>query len=722
MHLAVLGPPGQYGVLQLQEFLAGEFLARRITSLAFASSEKPSTTRSVIGSSCPAALPPSGSAVLRPCGLAALRSVYAPGVPPASPAGCDEARRAVGDGERTTRGVGEVPWRTRRSAPSWNGSAPRSPRCAREPPSATGPRRPPRRAGGAPGGADAGGAGRGAAVDRGRTRRADRPVRRRLGPGVWGARTTTDTDRWVATVGPLPRQPAVGRAVATYLSGEIVSTVDVRRRLADGLPPRSRSSPRPSPGSSPASCGTWSRRGWPTTASRRCGGTPTGSRTNGSWPWPRATAEPYGSGTTRSPSTCCRSSTTSSPRCNGSRPPSSTGGRGCPRSPRDGSRRICGTGSRRPSGCPCPRTSGGSPVRRRPGRRPPPAHAAGAPARGGRSGRRHRAVRGGRAAGLPDRRRTVLQLGVWLVVWTAVLSGVLRHVRGNSSAPYRGRVPDGPAPRCTPCSPPARPRRRAGVAGRHARRGGVPRGPRAAADGAAPVGRRGARTTGRYTVTTARRLGDATAFAPAPLRLLHRLRRVDPPVGRRAARGRGPGGRTGGAAAVLLDRPARRRGHAGGVRDGGHADRADGRRTAGHRHVTGPRHPGRGATLPPAVHPPQVRTGGRGAHTDASPRPGPGRPGQPRSGDPHERHDPAALPPQPVIHEVNTWVWLRELSPRPDAPLPLGDVPEDAWDAVAPPGVDAVWLMGVWERSPRAGPSRSPTPTCAPPSRGSCRT
>jgi len=51
---------------------------------------------------------------------------------------------------------------------------------------------------------------------------------------------------------------------------------------------------------------------------------------------------------------------------------------------------------------------------------------------------------------------------------------------------------------------------------------------------------------------------------------------------------------------------------------------------------------------------------------------------------------------QPVIHEVDTWVWLAELGPD----LTLGTVPPEAWDALALPGVDAVWLMGVWERSP----------------------
>ncbi|HEY7102304.1 MAG TPA: alpha-amylase [Mycobacteriales bacterium] len=53
-------------------------------------------------------------------------------------------------------------------------------------------------------------------------------------------------------------------------------------------------------------------------------------------------------------------------------------------------------------------------------------------------------------------------------------------------------------------------------------------------------------------------------------------------------------------------------------------------------------------------------------------------------------------PAQPVVYEVDTWVWLAELGPD----RTLGTVPAEAWDALALPGVDAVWLMGVWERSP----------------------
>jgi len=57
-------------------------------------------------------------------------------------------------------------------------------------------------------------------------------------------------------------------------------------------------------------------------------------------------------------------------------------------------------------------------------------------------------------------------------------------------------------------------------------------------------------------------------------------------------------------------------------------------------------------------------------------------------------------PVQPVIYEVNTAVWLDSLSQAAGRRVTLADVPDSGWDAVTPAGVDAVWLMGVWERSP----------------------
>jgi len=57
-------------------------------------------------------------------------------------------------------------------------------------------------------------------------------------------------------------------------------------------------------------------------------------------------------------------------------------------------------------------------------------------------------------------------------------------------------------------------------------------------------------------------------------------------------------------------------------------------------------------------------------------------------------------PRYPTIYEINTWVWLSELSERSGTSVTLGSVPSAEWDALAARGFDGVWLMGVWERSP----------------------
>ncbi len=54
----------------------------------------------------------------------------------------------------------------------------------------------------------------------------------------------------------------------------------------------------------------------------------------------------------------------------------------------------------------------------------------------------------------------------------------------------------------------------------------------------------------------------------------------------------------------------------------------------------------------------------------------------------------------PLIYEINTWVWLDELSRSAGRTLTLATVPDAAWNGIAALGFDAVWLMGVWERSP----------------------
>ena len=53
-----------------------------------------------------------------------------------------------------------------------------------------------------------------------------------------------------------------------------------------------------------------------------------------------------------------------------------------------------------------------------------------------------------------------------------------------------------------------------------------------------------------------------------------------------------------------------------------------------------------------------------------------------------------------MIYEINTAVWLNGLARAAGRRVTLAGVAAADWDAVTPPGVDAVWLMGVWERSP----------------------
>src|SRR6266581_9469409 len=57
-------------------------------------------------------------------------------------------------------------------------------------------------------------------------------------------------------------------------------------------------------------------------------------------------------------------------------------------------------------------------------------------------------------------------------------------------------------------------------------------------------------------------------------------------------------------------------------------------------------------------------------------------------------------PKYPTIYEIDTWVWLAGLSQKSGVSTDLSSVPSTDWDAIADLGFDAVWLMGVWERSP----------------------
>ena len=54
--------------------------------------------------------------------------------------------------------------------------------------------------------------------------------------GLWAAGTALNTDRWVAAVAPLPKDPQVSAAVAQFATTEIWRVVDVDQRVRQALP------------------------------------------------------------------------------------------------------------------------------------------------------------------------------------------------------------------------------------------------------------------------------------------------------------------------------------------------------------------------------------------------------------------------------------------------------------------------------------------------------
>jgi hypothetical protein len=61
-----------------------------------------------------------------------------------------------------------------------------------------------------------------------------------------------------------------------------------------------------------------------------------------------------------------------------------------------------------------------------------------------------------------------------------------------------------------------------------------------------------------------------------------------------------------------------------------------------------------------------------------------------------------AWPAHPTVYEINTWVWLDALSRARRRTVDLGNVPDEELARIADHRFDAVWLMGVWQRSPGA--------------------
>ena len=59
-----------------------------------------------------------------------------------------------------------------------------------------------------------------------------------------------------------------------------------------------------------------------------------------------------------------------------------------------------------------------------------------------------------------------------------------------------------------------------------------------------------------------------------------------------------------------------------------------------------------------------------------------------------------AEPLHPALHQINTRVWLTELSRAQGRPATLDDVPDAELDRVTGLGVDWVWLLSVWSTGP----------------------
>ena len=53
----------------------------------------------------------------------------------------------------------------------------------------------------------------------------------------------------------------------------------------------------------------------------------------------------------------------------------------------------------------------------------------------------------------------------------------------------------------------------------------------------------------------------------------------------------------------------------------------------------------------------------------------------------------------PLVYEINTRVWLRELSTKHGRPVTLGNVPDEELELLRKGRFSFVWLMGVWKQS-----------------------
>ena len=76
----------------------------------------------------------------------------------------------------------------------------------------------------------------------------------------------------------------------------------------------------------------------------------------------------------------------------------------------------------------------------------------------------------------------------------------------------------------------------------------------------------------------------------------------------------------------------------------------------------------------------------------------------------------------PSLYQINTRVWLTDLSYALGRPATLDDIPDEELDKLATTGFDWIWLLSVWQTGPAGQRVLAPTRSGAENSRRRCRT
>ena len=54
----------------------------------------------------------------------------------------------------------------------------------------------------------------------------------------------------------------------------------------------------------------------------------------------------------------------------------------------------------------------------------------------------------------------------------------------------------------------------------------------------------------------------------------------------------------------------------------------------------------------------------------------------------------------PHLYEANACLFLRRIAEKCNRPVSLANIPEEEWQFFSHLGIDLLWLMGIWQRSP----------------------